>query len=221
MKYNSDWKALIYFDGRQYFYHPFLVACKCGSEDLDVDDASGSSHSVWCNKCQRNMHEAQVCSGNPWIELEKKWEDQIDEKPMVADTASSLKPKRFNNAYGEFTRQQACDLLNSLHEENEALKKENEDLTKEVYKTRKCYLDMRQELAQAKQQNEQLQMALRSHGAWDISCSNDKQATPAEKAVNTPPEGMICGIPTSKWMSFFGRLEKIEKALKEQLRIEL
>lgn len=165
--------------------------------------------------------------------LEYRIKPQAEEKPTVAETTSSSpKPKRFirelecsirDNENGELyvSYLKLAEVLNSLHEENEALKKENEDLTKEVYKTRKCYLDMRQELAQAKQQNEQLQMALRSHGAWDISCSNDKQATPAEKAVNTPPEGMICGIPTSKWMSFFGRLEKIEKALKEQLRIEL
>ena len=68
--------VMIYIDGEQYFYKPFILPCKCGSNDLDIDEASGSCHSITCNKCERTMHVEQVPSGNPWLKLQERWNDE-------------------------------------------------------------------------------------------------------------------------------------------------
>lgn len=75
MKYNDQSLAMIYWEGEQYYYRPTLSACKCGSKDLDIDDTIGSCHSIYCNECGRSVSVPQIESGNPWLILQKMWDN--------------------------------------------------------------------------------------------------------------------------------------------------
>lgn len=176
---------------------------------------------------------------------------QAEEKPTVAETTSSSpKPKRFEYRdrdlfWDNKEKTHWCDsdeisgILNRLHEENEALKAKIDEmrlLNKTLDGAREELMaelsQVKEELADVKADRDCLKVTLRYGNAYKevIGESNAKQTSPVEKTDNTLKESYSDKSYTDKLQRYysmesvaelFERLERVEKAIKEQLRIEL
>lgn len=121
---------------------------------------------------------------------------------------------------------ETTDLLNSLHDENESLKKDielykidNHSLVKQLSYVKTVYEEVSEELKQVKKdmiilEDDLLKMTKRFA---DLSrASNDKKSTPTQTTDDTQKD--YEPVLTSKHLyPFIERLEKIEKAFKPDI----